>query len=141
MSTYQDLIAEADALREADRFKDAHITYGKALAVGGERDGYCRHMRGVCSRRVAEERLQKAVDHPDQRSDYLDQAARWLAKAEAYLDAAFEGAPPAEAARIHLERALTDEAIARFMKMCGGDPERRMAAARSHRDEALQRQP
>jgi hypothetical protein len=140
VSTYHDLISAADGLFHRQEFKDAHITYGEALASGGDRDPYCRRMRGISSREVAEQRLQKAVDQPDQRRQFLDQAARWLAKSEAYLDAALEGASEADHTRIRLEQARTEEAMGRFVAMCGGDPERRMTVARRHRDEALQRQ-
>lgn len=141
MRTYHDLISAADALRDRQELKDAHITYGEALAIGGDRDQYCRRMRGICSRQVAEQRLQKAVDQPECRRQFLDQAARWLAKSEAYLDAALEGASEADQGRIRLEQAATEDAIGRFVAMCGGDPQRRLRTARTYRDQALHRLP
>ena len=137
MTAYQDLIATADDEYDEGRFKDAHITYGKALATRGPRDYYCRLMRGLCSRLVAEQRLQKAIDQPGKGQQFLDQAARWLAKSEAYLDSALEEAPESQRGEIRLHQAQTEEAIGRFVVMCGGDPERRLSTARSYREEAL----
>ncbi|MGI9023291.1 MAG: hypothetical protein ACR2HV_08700 [Acidimicrobiales bacterium] len=141
MSAYEDLIAAADSDFSRDQFKSAHITYGEALAEGGDRDGYCRQMRGICSRRVGEQRLQKAIDNPDQREAFLNQAAKWLAKSEANLESALEEAPEHERCPIREEQARTEETIARFVEMSGGDPERRLAAARSLWDEALESSP
>ena len=134
MTASEDLIAVADDDYCHSRFKEAHIKYGRAFD-GGARDTYCRQMRGMCSRLVAEERLQKAEDHPGQRQAYLEQAARWLSKAEANLDSALEDVEPDQRAVIRLEQARTEEAIARFMAMSGGDPGRRLAAAHAYRAE------
>jgi hypothetical protein len=89
---------------------------------------------------VAEERMQKAIDHPDQRRAFLDQAARWLAKSEANLSSAFDESPELQLGHIRLEQAHTEEAIARFMDMCGsgGDPARRLSAARAYRAEGFE---
>lgn len=134
--TYDGLLARADAALAAGEFKEASLDFGRALAVGGPRDRYCRHMRGVCSRRVGEQRMGKAEEQPDRRSSFLDQAARWLAKSEANLESALEGADDPVRAEIRLEQALTEEALARYLRMCGGDPARRLGEARRHRDEA-----
>ncbi len=135
MTGSEDLIALADDDYCHSRFKDAHIKYGRAFD-GGPRDDYCRRMRGMCSRRVAEERLRKAEGQPPAaRQAFLQQAARWLAKAEANLDSALEGAGEEERALIRLEQARTEEAIARFMQMSGGDPGRRLALAHAYRAE------
>lgn len=134
MTGSEDLIAMADDDYCHSRFKEAHIKYGRAFD-GGARDNYCRQMRGMCSRRVAEDRLRKADEHPERRQAFLEQAARWLSKAEANLDAALEGADADGRATIRLEQARTEEAIARFMTMAGGDPGRRLAAARAYRAE------
>ena len=136
--TYEELIAEADEHYAHGRCKDAHIAYGQAISVGSTRNDYCRQMRGICSRRVAEERMQMAIDHPEQRQDYLDQAARWLAKSEANLDSAFDESPELQLGHIRLEQARTEEAIARFMEMSGGNPERRLSAARTFHEESAE---
>lgn len=136
MTGYDDMIARADAEMAEGRFKEASIEYGRALAVGGPRDRYCRHMRGVCARHVGLQRLDRADRHPEQRSSFLDQAARWLTKSEANLDSALEGAEDGERARIRLEQALTEEALARYLEMSGGDPRRRACEAERHRSEA-----
>lgn len=136
VSAYEDLLARADAARAAGDFKEASIDYGRALALGGPRDRYCRHMRGVCSRRVGAQRLRKAEEQPDKRTSFLDQAARWLTKSEANLESALEGADDAERAEIRLEQARTEETLARYLQMSGGDPARRLAVARRHREEA-----
>ena len=136
MGTYEELIAQADEERTAGQFKEASIDYGRALTLGGPRDQYCRHMRGACARRVGEQRLDKAEEHSAQRQSFLDQAARWLTKAEANLDSALEEAPDEVRAEILLEQATTEEALARFLVMCGADPERRLAEARRHREES-----
>ena len=136
MSTYDDLIAQADDERGEGLFKEASITYGRALALGGPRDRYCRHQRGACARRVGEQRLQKADDEPQLRKNFLDQAARWLTKAEANLDSALEGASEDEQAEVRLEQALNEEALARFLTMNSADPARRLSDAGRHRDEA-----
>lgn len=134
MTGSDELIALADDDYCHSRFKEAHIKYGRAFD-GGHHDGYCRRMRGMCSRRVAEERLAKAEEQPGLRQAFLQQAARWLAKAEANLDSALEGAGPDEWAAIRLEQAHTEEAVARFLEMSGRDPGRRLALARSYREE------
>ena len=140
MSTYDELIAEADADYAQGRYKEAHITYGRAVSTGTGRNHYCRRMRGICSRLVAEQRMQKAVDEPELRQPYLDQAARWLAKSEANLSSAYDESPEPELAAIRLEQAKTEEAMARFMQMCGGDPRRRLSVAETFRREALELQ-
>jgi hypothetical protein len=137
-STYHELIDAADAAYRQGQFKEAHVTYGNAVATGGPRDDYCRHMRGICSRRVAEQRLQKAVEQPEERRPYLNQAARWLAKSEANLDSAFYESPGAQRGHIRLEQAQTEELMARFVEMAGGNPERRLEAARRYRAEGLE---
>ncbi len=141
MSGYRDLIAEAEADYDSKLFKEAHIKYGRALAAGGECDFYCRQMRGVCSRLVGEQRLQKATEQPDESIHFMNQAAKWLAKSEANLDSALEYAPESERGAIRLEQARTEETIARFMEMSGGDPHRRLSTARAHRDEGFELQP
>ncbi len=138
MTTYQDLIGGADEHYRLGRFKEAHICYGNAVATGGDRNGYCRHMRGICSRRVAEQRLQEAVDRPEERRPFLNQAARWLAKSEANLDSAFHESPEPQRGHIRLEQALTEELMARFVEMSDGNPARRLEAARRYREEGLE---
>ncbi len=136
--TYEELIAAADEHYAQDRYKEAHIAFGQAISVGSARNHYCRQMRGICSRHVAEERMRMALDHPEQRQDYLDQAARWLAKSEANLASAFEESPELQLGHIRLEQARTEEAIARFMEMSGGNPARRLSAARTYREEGFE---
>lgn len=135
MSGYRDLIAAAEADYDSKLFKEAHIKYGQALMEGGDCDFYCRQMRGVCSRLVGEQRLQKATEQPESSVLFMNQAAKWLAKSEANLDSALEFAPESERRAIRLEQARTEETIARFMEMSGGDPQRRLSAARSHRED------
>lgn len=134
--SYDELIAGADEHYRRGEFKEASIGYGRALTMGGSRDSYCRQQRGTSSRAVAEQRLQRAVDQPGSRQPYLDQAARWLSKSEAYLDSALEDALPEQRGRIRLEQARTEETVAQFLLLCGGDPGRRLAAARTYREEA-----
>ena len=136
--TYEELIAAADEHYAQGLYKEAHIAFGQAISVGSARNHYCRQMRGICSRFVAEERMRMALDHPDQRQDYLDQAARWLAKSEANLDSAFNESPELQRGHIRLEQARTEEAIARFMEMSGGNPARRLSAARTFHEESLE---
>jgi hypothetical protein len=136
--TYDELIAAADQDYAQGRYKQAHITYGQAVSLGAARNHYCRQMRGICSRHVAEERMQLAADHPENRQEYLDQAARWLAKSEANLDSAFDESPELQLGHIRLEQARTEEDIARFMEMSGGNPERRLSAARTYRSEGME---
>jgi hypothetical protein len=133
--SYDELIAGADEHHRRGEFKEASIAYGRALSVGGPRDSYCRQQRGISSRMVAEQRLGRAVEQPGSRQPYLDQAARWLSKAEAYLDSALEDAPPEQRGHIRLEQARTEETVAEFLLLCGGDPGRRLAAARTYREE------
>ncbi|MGH9152996.1 MAG: hypothetical protein ACRD03_11500 [Acidimicrobiales bacterium] len=136
MSAYDDLVAGADAHAAAGEHKEASIDYGRALGLGGAQDRHCRCMRGVCARRVGEQRLDMADQHPDRRSSLLDQAARWLTKSEASLASALEGADDRERARVRLEQARTEEVLARHLVMCGGDPGRRLSEARRHREAA-----
>ncbi|HVL06688.1 MAG TPA: hypothetical protein VM388_11920 [Acidimicrobiales bacterium] len=136
MTPYEALIAEADKDKAEGRWKDAHIKYGEAVSMGRSRNDYCRRMRGICSRHVAEQRMALAEEHADRRQEYLDQAARWLAKSEANLNSAFDESPEAELGHIRMEQAKTEESMARFMEMSGGDPSRRRSTARAYRDEA-----
>jgi hypothetical protein len=138
VTAYDELIAAADEDYANGRFKDAHIKYGCAQSLGTARNHYCRQMRGICSRRVAEERLRKAVEHPDFRQDFLEEAARWLAKSEANLNSAFDESPEVQLGNIRLEQAQTEEAIARFVEMSGGNPARRLSAARTFREEGFE---
>ncbi len=140
VTPYEELIAAADEHYAQGRYKEAHITYGQAVSAGRARNDYCRRMRGICSRLVAEQRMQKAVDEPELRQAYLEQSARWLAKSEANLSSAYEESPDAQLAGIRLEQAKTEEAIARFVEMCGGNPHRRRSTAEMFRQEALQLQ-
>lgn len=134
MSGYRDLIAAAEADYDSKLFKEAHIKYGRAMSAGGDCEYYCRMMRGVCSRLVGEQRLQKATEQLDESVPFMNQAAKWLAKSEANLDAALEYAPESEHSAIRLEQARTEETIARFVEMSGGDPQRRLSTARLHRE-------
>jgi hypothetical protein len=136
MTPYEELIAEAEHDQAQGHWKQAHIKYGQAVSVGRSRNDYCRRMRGICSRHVAEERMQLAEDDPDRRQQFLDQAARWLAKSEANLNSAFDESPERELGHIRIEQAKTEELMARFMKMSGGDPSRRLSAAQAYREEA-----
>gem|GEM_PF-2984433 len=136
MSGYREAIAAAEADYQNGLFKEAHIKYGTAMSASDECEYHCRRMRGICSRRVGERRLEKAVEHPEEWVVFLNQAAKWLAKSEANLASALEHAPDSERAEIRIEQARTEEAIARFIEMTGGDPRRRLSAARSLRHEA-----
>ena len=138
MDDYDALIADADHDYAQGRFKEAHIKFGQAVAIGGDRNHYCRQMRGICSRRVAEQRMQKAVDEPELRQPFMEQAARWLAKSEANLNSAYDESPELQLGHIRLEQARTEETIARFMEMCGGNPARRLSTAETYRDEGLE---
>ena len=136
MTEYDALIDEADTDFAAGHFKEAHIKYGQAVSMGRDRNHYCRQRRGLCSRLVAEQRMKMAEENPDLRQTFLDQAANWLAKSEANLTSAFEESPEGDLAQIRLEQAKTEEAIARFMEMCGGNPSRRLSVAETYREEA-----
>lgn len=138
MTPYEELIAAADQDYAQGRFKQAHIKYGQAVSVGQERNHYCRQMRGISSRMVAEARMQLACDRPESRQDFLDQAARWLAKSEANLNSAFDESPDLQLGHIRLEQARTEEATARFMEMSGGNPARRLSVARTYREEGFE---
>lgn len=138
MSEAEDFIALADHEFEEGMFKEAHINYGKALSFGTTRENYTRQMRGMCSRRVADQRLRKARENPSMRGAYLIQAARWLAKAEANLESATEEAAPRERGHLRMEQALTEDLMAEFMTMSGGNPTRRLAEAERFRQEAAE---
>ncbi len=138
MTPYEELIAEAENDQAEGRWKQAHIKYGQAVSIGRSRNDYCRHMRGICSRHVAEERMQLADDHPDRRQEYLQQAARWLAKSEANLNSAYDESPDSELGHIRMEQAKTEEAMARFMEMSGGNPSRRLSTAQAYREEGFE---
>ena len=137
MAESDDIIEVADREFEQGLFKEAHINYGKALSLGTTRENYCRQMRGMCSRRVAEQRLQRARDNPSGRDAYILQSARWLAKAEANLESALEEADVALQGQLRMEQAFTEDAMAEFMEMTGGDPARRRAEAEWYRGEAV----
>lgn len=132
------VIEAADREYAAGRFKEAHIAYGRALSRGTDRENYCRQMRGMCSRRVAEQRLRKAAADEETRAAFLVQAARWLAKAEANLESALEDAEPRQRGLLRMEQALTEELVAEFMTMSGGDPRRRLSEAERFRREAVE---
>ncbi|HEX2701158.1 MAG TPA: hypothetical protein VHM89_13235 [Acidimicrobiales bacterium] len=132
----ENFIEVADEQFRQGNFKEAHINYGRALSRDTGREGYCRRMRGLCSRRVAEQRLQKARDDHERRSAFLIQSARWLAKAEANLESALEEANVEHRRVIREEQALTEELMAEFMRLSGGDPARRLSEAARYRQEA-----
>lgn len=136
MTDSDDIIEAADRKFEKGLFKEAHINFGKALSLGTTRENHCRHMRGMCSRRVAEQRLQKARDNPGTRDAYILESARWLAKAEANLESALEEAGLRQQGELRMEQALTEDAMAEFMMMTGGNPARRRAEAERYRQEA-----
>jgi hypothetical protein len=136
MTEAEKFIEAADEHYHEGRFKEAHIEYGRALARGTPREGYCRRMRGMCSRRVAEQRLRLARDNPDRLEAYLIQSARWLAKAEANLESAHEEADPRQQRVLREEQAVTEELMAEFMRLSGGDPTRRLNEAARYRREA-----
>ena len=138
MTPYEELIAEAEHDQAQGHWKEAHVKFGQAVSVGRSRNDYCRRMRGICSRHVAEERMRRAEENPDHRQQFLDQAARWLAKSEANLNSAFDESPEAELGHIRIEQAKTEELIARFMEMSGGDPTRRLSTARAYREEGAE---
>ena len=138
MTPYEELIAEAEHDQAEGHWKEAHVKFGQAVSVGRSRNDYCRRMRGICSRHVAEERMRLAEENPDHRQQFLDQAARWLAKSEANLNSAFDESPEAELGHIRIEQAKTEELIARFMEMSGGDPTRRLSTARAYREEGAE---
>lgn len=131
----EDFLAAADNDYRERRYKEAHIGYGRALSRGTPREQYCRQMRGTCSRRVAEQRLAMAAADAGTRQQFLLQAARWLAKAEANLDSALEDADEAQQGHIRLEQALNEELMAEFVTLSGGDPSRRLALAETFRQE------
>jgi len=141
VSGYPELIEAAEADYRGGLFKEAHINYGRAMTAGGECEYYCRKMRGICSRLVAEQRLDRAAAQSAESTALLNQAAKWLAKSEANLASALENAPDPEQGVIRLEQARTEETIARFIEITGGDPQRRLTAARAHREEGLTLQP
>lgn len=135
-----DLIKEADRHWQHGHYKDAHIKYGRAVAedLPDGLGSYCRHMRGVCSRLIAQQRMQLADQEPGLRKWYLDEAARWLAKSEANLDSAAETAGKVELAKILWEHADTELAIIKFMQMCGShDTSRRLENENRFRTQAL----
>lgn len=65
-------------------------------------------------------------------------AANWLAKSEANLDSAFDESPEQDLGAIRVEQARTEEAIARFMEMSGGNPTRRLSNARRYREDSVE---
>jgi len=136
MTDAEEFIAIADEEFRKDSFKEAHINYGRALGRASTREGYCRRMRGMCSRRVAQQRLKLARDNPDRLDEYIIQSARWLAKAEANLESALEDADPDQQRVLHEEQALTEELMAEFMRLSGGDPARRLSEAARYRKQA-----
>lgn len=136
MTSYDELVATADDLYRRGEWKEASIAYGRALTAGGPRDGYCRRRRGASARRVAEQRLDMAAADPEGGRPFLDQAARWLSKAEAYLDSALEEASTSQQVEIRMEQAHAEETVARFLRLCGGDPQRRLSVAQEYRRQA-----
>lgn len=138
MSEAEDFVAVADHEFEEGLFKEAHIHYGKALSYGTTCENYCRQMRGMSSRRIAAQRLRKARQNPSMRGAYLVQAARWLAKAEANLESATEEADTLQRGHLRMEQALTEDLMAVFMTMSGGNPARRLAEAERFRQEAAE---
>ncbi|MGI8685377.1 MAG: hypothetical protein ACR2MO_09870 [Acidimicrobiales bacterium] len=136
MTEAEEFLVTADEKFRQGSFKDAHIDYGRALSRGTLREGYCRRMRGMCSRRVAELRLQKARDNPDKLDAFLIQSARWLAKAEANLESALEEANPEQQRVLREEQAVTEDLMAEFMRLSGGNPARRLSEAARYRREA-----
>lgn len=128
MTEYEAVIREAEGEASTGRYKDAYNTLGRALWLGGPDDRECRRRRGTYAYCVGHNRLDGLADastDADLRDpnamgmkETLIKAGCWLARAEAYLLSAAEGA--GDDLRRDIERDLerTKEEQERFRRLC-----------------------
>lgn len=116
MTEYEAVIRTAECEAEKGQYKEAYNTLGQVLEYGGPQDRDCRYRRGKYALQVSHMRLDHIEDAPDSRM--LIKAACWLARSEAYLTSATEGASDAERRAIEDDLARTKEEQQRFRRLC-----------------------
>ena len=134
MNEYEAVMQEAEGEASTGRFKDAYNTLGRALWLGGPQDQECRRRRGTYAFHVGHSRLDRVAESstpgqpgpdaaPDLRGpnalkETLIKAGCWLARAEAYLLSASEGADDDARGDIEQDLERTKEEQERFRQLC-----------------------
>ena len=117
VSEYQTVFRAAKQEAEKGDYKEAYNALGQVLEHEGPEDHECRHLRGKYALQVGQLRLDNLGDAPD-RSQTLIKAACWLARSEAYLMSATEGASGAECQAIQADLSRNREQQERFRQLC-----------------------
>lgn len=107
------LLEKAEAEAQAGRYKEAYNVLARGAWQGGPEDQTYRHRRGVYAYEVAHQRLDHLDSSPTPKTTLI-KAGCWLARSEAYLQSAAEGADGAERARIEAEVERTRQEGDRF---------------------------
>lgn len=107
------LLEAAESEAEAGRYKEAYNLLARGAWQGGPEDQTYRHRRGVYAYEVAHQRLDHLDTSPTPKTTLI-KAGCWLARSEAYLQSAAEGADGAERSRIEAEVERTRGEAQRF---------------------------
>jgi hypothetical protein len=136
MTEYETVIQEAEGEASTGQYKEAYNTLGRALALGGPDDQECRRRRGTYAYQVGHNRLDRLTGStpaaaglrgpnaaaglrgPNAVKETLIKAGCWLARAEAYLLSASEGAGDDARGPIDQDLAQTKEEQERFRQLC-----------------------
>lgn len=136
MTEYETVIQEAEGEASTGQYKEAYNTLGRALALGGPDDQECRRRRGTYAYQVGHNRLDRLTEStpaaaglrgpsaaaglrgPNAVKETLIKAGCWLARAEAYLLSASEGAGDDARGPIDQDLAQTKEEQERFRQLC-----------------------
>ena len=116
MTEYESVIETAEDEAAKGRFKEAYNTLSRAMLLGGARDREIRYLRGICALNVGRVRM----DHFEDQSESprtLIKAGCWLARAEAYLASAREGASAEEVDQIEAHLEATKHQQERFRRL------------------------
>lgn len=117
MNELEALLQGAEWDWQAQRYKAAHIKFGQAMGFVGRHHAHCRYRRGVCSLKVALQRIIEAERDLENHESHLHRAAGWLTKAEAYLASATEDAGAEVLGRINLYQSELRQAVTNWKKI------------------------
>ncbi len=125
---HEDAVRRADAVAAAGRYKDAYNLLGGG-PWGAAGDQELRYKRGLYAYHVAHERLNEFRDSPSPKNTLI-KAGCWLARSEAYLASAAEGADAATRHRVEADVARTKREQDRFRRLAREFGEELFVAAR-----------
>lgn len=109
---YEEVVQRADAEAAEGRFKEAYNLLGGG-PWGTDGDQELRYKRGLYAFNVAHERLDEFQSSPSPK-DTLIKAGCWLARSEAYLLSAAEGANASTRSQVEADVERTRQEQDRF---------------------------